>query len=216
MGYGIRVEVWGDYALFSRPELKTERVSYDVITPSAARGILDAVMWHPGMRWKIDRIHVLNPICFTNIRRNEVTEKIPMSKIRTMANTGEIPYLATSSAIMQRASMMLKDVRYVIEAHFDMTAQALPSDSPDKFYAMATRRFRKGQSHHQPCLGTRECTAHFRLLEGEAPQAIDETRDLGLMLYDMDYTNPEDIQPMFFRARLQNGIMEVGDCEVFR
>ncbi len=218
MGYGVKVEVWGDYALFSRPELKTERVSYDVITPSAARGILDAILWHPGMQWMIDRIHVLNPISFTNVRRNELQNKLSIDKIRTMVNTGTIPYQVSgdSNEIMQRASLMLKDVRYVIEAHFVLTDKASPSDTPEKFYNMALRRLRKGQCYHQPCLGTRECTAHFRIVEGDVPPAIDETRDLGLMLYDLDYSNPEDIQPMFFRARLDRGVMEVANCEVFR
>ncbi len=218
MGYGVKVEVWGDYALFSRPELKTERVSYDVITPSAARGILDAILWHPGMQWVIDRIHVLNPISFTNVRRNELKNKLSIDKIRTMVNTGTIPYQVSgdSNEIMQRASLMLKDVRYVIEAHFVLTDKASPSDTPEKFYNMALRRLRKGQCYHQPCLGTRECTAHFRIVEGDLPPAIDETRDLGLMLYDLDYSNPEDIQPMFFRARLDHGVMEVANCEVFR
>ncbi len=219
MGYGIRAEVWGDYALFSRPELKTERVSYDVMTPSAARGLLESVMWHPGMRWHIDRIHVLKPIRFTNIRRNEIINRVGKEDAETMINTGKIPCLIVdSSTIIQRASMMLQDVRYAIEAHFEITENASPSDTQGKFYAMACRRLRKGECYHQPCLGTRECTAHFRLIEEEEvlPEAIDETRDLGLMLYDMDYSNPDDIQPMFFRAILERGIMQVKGCEVLR
>ncbi|MGI6671909.1 MAG: type I-C CRISPR-associated protein Cas5c [Christensenellales bacterium] len=218
MGYGVKVEVWGDYALFSRPELKTERVSYDVITPSAARGILDAILWHPGMQWVIDRIHVLNPISFTNVRRNELKNKLTKSDMEKMVYSGVVPFQVSgdSEKIMQRASLMLKDVRYVIEAHFVLTDKASPSDTPEKFYNMALRRLRKGQCYHQPCLGTRECTAHFRIVEGDVPPAIDETRDLGLMLYDLDYSNPEDIQPMFFRARLDCGVMEVANCEVFR
>jgi CRISPR-associated protein Cas5d len=218
MGYGVKVEVWGDYALFSRPELKTERVSYDVITPSAARGILDAILWHPGMRWMIDRIHVLNPILFTNVRRNELKNKLTKSDMEKMVYSGVVPFQISgdSEEIMQRASLMLKDVHYVIEAHFVLTDMASPSDTPEKFYNMALRRLRKGQCFHQPCLGTRECTAHFRIVEGDMPPAIDETRDLGLMLYDLDYSNPEDIQPMFFRARLDQGVMEVANCEVFR
>ena len=218
MGYGVKVEVWGDYALFSRPELKTERVSYDVITPSAARGILDAILWHPGMRWMIDRIHVLNPILFTNVRRNELKNKLTKSDMEKMVYSGVVPFQISgdSEEIMQRASLMLKDVHYVIEAHFVLTDMASPSDTPEKFYNMALRRLRKGQCFHQPCLGTRECTAHFRIVEGDMPPAIDETRDLGLMLYDLDYSNPEDIQPMFFRARLDRGVMEVANCEVFR
>ena len=218
MGNGIRAEVWGDYALFSRPELKTERVSYDVITPSAARGLLEAVMWHPGMQWHIDRIHVINPIKFINLRRNEVKSKVNKEHPKSMLNNGTIPYIATSRDIMQRASMMLQDVRYIIEAHFELTEQASPTDTAEKFYAMSSRRLREGKCYHQPCFGTRECTAHFRLIEeGDSlPEAIDETRDLGLMLYDMDYSTPDNIQPMFFRARLERGIMQVKNCEVYR
>lgn len=218
MGYGVRAEFWGDYALFSRPELKTERVSYDVITPSAARGLLEAVMWHPGMRWRIDRIHVINPICFTNIRRNEVKSRAnPETALRDLKR-GESPFIAASTDIMQRASMMLKDVRYVIEAHFEMTDRASPTDTPEKFFAMSCNRLREGKCYHHPYLGTRECTAHFRLIEeGESPPlAINETRDLGLMLYDMDYSDPDNIQPTYFRARLDEGIMDLRNCEVYR
>lgn len=216
MGYGIKAEVWGDYALFSRPELKTERMSYDVITPSAARGLMEAVMWHPGMRWRIDRIHVLNPIAFTNARRNEVLNKISVQSLQTMVNTGKVPYIASTNDIIQRAALMLTNVRYVIEAHFEMTDQANATDSPEKFYAMASRRLRKGECYYQPCFGTRECAAHFTLLEGDIPKAINETRDLGLMLYDLDYSDPADIRPMFFRARLERGVMDVRDCEVYQ
>ena len=121
------------------------------------------------MQWMIDRIHVLNPISFTNVRRNELQNKLSIDKIRTMVNTGTIPYQVSgdSNEIMQRASLMLKDVRYVIEAHFVLTDKASPSDTPEKFYNMALRRLRKGQCYHQPCLGTRECTAHFRIVEGD-------------------------------------------------
>ena len=135
-----------------------------------------------------------------------------------MVYSGVVPFQISgdSEEIMQRASLMLKDVHYVIEAHFVLTDMASPSDTPEKFYNMALRRLRKGQCFHQPCLGTRECTAHFRIVEGDMPPAIDETRDLGLMLHDLDYSNPEDIQPMFFRARLDQGVMEVANCEVFR
>lgn len=125
MGYGIRVEVWGPYALFSRPEMKAERVSYDVITPSAARGLIEAVYWKPAIRWKIDRIQVCNPIRFTNIRRNEVASKISASSVRSAINNGDMPYLNTSAEIQQRASMVLYDVRYVIDAHFELTDKRL-------------------------------------------------------------------------------------------
>lgn len=214
----IRMEVWGDYALFTRPELKVERVSFDCPTPSAARGIIESVYYHPGLRWHIDRIYILNPIRFTNVRRNEVKSKLLASAARSaMTGTSTAPlYIATSNDIQQRAAMMLKDVHYVIEAHFDMTDQAAPGDNPGKFQDIVKRRLRKGACYSTPYLGTRECTAHFRLWEGGEIPAIPETRDLGFMLYDMDYSDPDNITPMFFRAQMTNGVIDLTDCEVFR
>lgn len=213
----IRMEVWGKNALFTRPETKTERVSYDVITPSAARGILESVFWHPGLRYTIDRIYVLKHIRFTNLRRNEVKSKILASNALQIANgTNKTPYLVTGNDIQQRASLMLQDVHYVIEAHFDMTDQAAPSDNPGKFQDIIKRRLRRGQCYSQPYLGCRECSAHFALWEGDTIPSIEETRDLGYMLYDMDYSNPQDIRPMFFRAQMVNGIIDLTDCEVIR
>lgn len=218
MGYGIRAEVWGDYALFSRPELKTERVSYDVMTPSAARGILEAVFWHPGLRWRVDRIYVLNPIRFTNVRRNEVKSKILATSVREAMGGADKPlFLDRKADIQQRASLVLRDVRYVIEAHFDLTAAAAVDDNPGKFKDIARRRLEKGQCYHQPYLGCREFPAHFRLYgEEEVPVApeLQGVRELGLMLYDMDYTNPADIHPLFFRAALCDGLLEVAGREV--
>ena len=217
---GIVVEIWGDYALFTRPEMKVERVSYDVITPSAARGILDAVYWHPGMRWIIDKIHVINPIEFTNIRRNEVKAKISARNVKSVmdGNDGDL-YISTSSDIQQRASTLLKNVRYVIEAHFEMTEEAGERDSDDKFYAIAMRRFRKGQYYHQPCMGCREFPAYFRLIEDEkiAKSYYENCElDLGYMLYDMDFSDKDSINPVFFRARLRNGVINLQDSEVVR
>ena len=215
----VMVEVWGDYALFTRPELKVERVSYDVMTPSAARGLLDAIYWHPGMRWVIDRIHVLNPIRFTNIRRNEVSATLSASKARTAMSGGDTDlYLCTQDCIQQRAAMVLQDVHYVIEAHFDMTGKAQPGDNPGKFCDIMRRRLEKGQCFHQPCFGTREFPAHFRAWKGAEPVTAypGEDRDLGYMLYDMDYSDPENICPQFFRAVLHGGVLDVRDCEVFR
>lgn len=213
----VKMEVWGDYALFTRPEMKVERVSYDIPTPGAARGMLEAVYYHPGLMWKIDRIHILNPIRFTNLRRNEVDAKVLASDLRAAAQGSDRTlFLAASDHIQQRAAMMLKDVHYVIEAHFDMTNRAAPSDNPGKFQDIIKRRLRRGQAFAQPYLGCRECTAYFGLWEkGEIP-AIKESRDLGWMLYDMDYSRPDDITPMFFRARMVNGIVDVSNCEVVR
>ncbi len=213
----IKLEVWGDYALFTRPEMKAERVSYDVITPSAARGIVEAVYYHPGLRWHIDRIHVLNPIRFTNVRRNEVKSKILAASVQSVMNGSEKPlYLNAKADIVQRASLILQDVRYVIEAHFDMTEAAAPGDNPGKFQDIVKRRLQRGQSFHTPYLGCREFPAYFRLWdEGEIP-AIKESRDLGYILYDMDYSNPEDIRPMFFRVQMTDGVIDLRDCEVRR
>ena len=137
----IQVEVWGDYACFARCELKTERVSYDVMTPSAARGLLESIYWHPGLRWVIDRIHVCAPIRFTNIRRNEVKDVISARRAKTVMETGQGElYLAASESIQQRAAMVLRDVHYVIDAHFDMTDAAAPGDNPGKFQDIIKRR----------------------------------------------------------------------------
>ena len=148
----IRMEVWGEYALFTRPEMKVERVSYDVPTPSAARGMLESVYYHPGLKWHIDRIFVLKPIRFTNLRRNEVKSKLLASSARSaMMGTGNGPlYIAASEDIQQRAAMMLRDVHYVIEAHFGMTGQAAPGDNPGKFQDIIKRRLKKGACFSQP------------------------------------------------------------------
>ena len=152
----IQLEVWGNYALLSRPELKVERVSYEVLTPSAARGIVEAIYYHPGLRWKIRKIYVMNPIRFTNIRRNEVKSNI------------------------------------------------------------VTRRMSRGQCFHTPYLGCREFPAAFRAWPGGPIPTIEETRDLGFMLYDFNYTDPQNITPMYFHAKLEHGVLNVADCEVYR
>lgn len=212
----VQMEVWGDYACFSRIELKIERVSYDVPTPSAARGIIESIYYHPGLKWHIDKIYVMNPIRFTSIRRNEVKSKISASKIMKEANGKGASYIDRNKDIEQRATMMLRDVHYVIEAHFEMTDQANTSDNPGKFQDIIKRRLRRGQAYSQPYLGTRECTAHFGLWEGGEIPTISETRDLGFMLYDMDFSDPNDIQPMFFRAKLEEGVLDLTDCEVIK
>lgn len=212
----VKMEVWGDYACFSRIELKIERVSYDVPTPSAARGIIESIYYHPGLKWHIDKIYVMNPIRFTSIRRNEVKSKISANKIMKEANGKGASYIDRKKDIEQRATVMLRNVHYVIEAHFEMTDRANASDNPGKFQDIITRRLRRGQAYSQPYLGTRECTAHFGLWEGGEIPTISETRDLGFMLYDMDFSDPNDIQPMFFRAKLENGVLDLTDCEVIK
>ncbi len=212
----ILVEVWGPMACFTRPEMKTERVSYEVPTPGAVRGMIESVFYHPGLRWVPDRIWVLNRIQFMNVRRNEVKSKVLASAVLQEANGGKAGAIFTSEDIQQRAAMLLKDVRYVFEAHFEMTEQANPSDNHGKFQDIIKRRLRRGACYSTPYFGCRECTAHFRLWEGGEIPAIDETRDLGYMLYDMDYSDPTDIQTMFFRARMEHGVIDLRNCEVVR
>lgn len=218
MSYGVRLEVWGDFACFTRPELKVERFSYPVITPSAARGILEALFWHPGLRWIIDKIYILSEIQYTNIRRNELKAKISASNVLSFAAKGEGElYQSTKDDIQQRASTLLKDPRYIIEAHFEMTEHANPSDNPGKFREIFVRRARKGQCYHMPYLGGREFPAHFRLYEEESIAAAyhGETRDLGLMLYDIDYSDSNNLRSTFFHAQLVDGVLDLRDCEVY-
>lgn len=221
MSYGIKLECWGDYACFTRPEMKVERVSYEMMTPSAARGILDAIYWHPGLHYVIDEIDLLAPIKFTNVRRNEVTQKLLAGECLANGKAGKEIELYPKACIVQRASMILKDVRYCIHAHFLMTDKATATDNPGKFLAIFTRRAKKGQCYHQPYLGTREFEANFRLVEDNeiiTPEPV--TRDLGYMLYDMDYADgsPARVmpQPEFFYGRLVNGVMDLRDVEVHK
>jgi CRISPR-associated protein Cas5d len=212
MAYGVRLKVWGDYGLFTRPELKVERLTYDVMTPSAARGVLEAVHWKPAIRWVIDAIHVLAPIRHQSIRRNEVGHKAPAGSIKRAMNRGDLEGLGivADHDRQQRASTVLVKPCYLIEAHFDMTEKAGPEDNVGKHLDIFNRRAQKGQCFHQPCLGTREFAAHFEGLELDAPlpPAISETRDLGLMLWDIDHTQASR-PSMFFRAKLEQGVMQV-------
>lgn len=208
----VHLEVWGDYALFTRPEMKVERVSYDIITPSAARGLLESVYWHPGLRWQIDRIYVCAPIQFMNLRRNEVKSTISTHSAKTVMERGKGDlFLSTSEEIQQRASMLLTNVRYVIEAHFEMTDRANVTDNPGKFQDIIKRRIKRGQFFSQPYFGCREFPAHFQEWNGTylCPSALKGTHDLGYMLYDLDYSDPQDIRPLFFRAVLHDGVLTV-------
>ena len=220
MSKGVKVRVWGDYALFTRPEMKVERCSYDVITPSAARGILEAVYWHPGMRWVIDRIYVKKPIQFTSIRRNEVKSKISAANVLSVYNGNQRDLSISSKAeIVQRAYLLLRDVEYVIEAHYEMTDQANDSDNPGKFKDIIIRRLKRGECFHTPYFGCREFPVRFCLCEDDdifTAYEDEAERDLGYMLYDLDYSDPENIQPMFFRAVMKRGIIDLRNCEVVR
>lgn len=207
----IKVEVWGNYACFSRPEMKVERVSYDVMTPSAARGLIEAIYWHPGLRWIVDKIHICAPIRFTNVRRNEVRDTIKASNIRRLMTDGGESFISTPESIQQRAAMILREVRYVIEAHFEMTDKAAASDNPGKFQDIVKRRLERGQFFHQPCFGVREFPANFKPCTQipPCPPELKGTKDLGWMLLDLDYSDPQDIRPHFFRAVLEDGVLHV-------
>ncbi len=232
MSYGIALEISGDYALFSRPEMKVERVSYDVITPSAARGILEAIYWKPQIRWVIDRIHVINPIRFTNVRRNEIDTKVPIkggSGVSAAMTSGKGDLgIAVDEHRQQRASLLLRNVRYLVEAHFDLLDRSLDKDGPQlsendaagKHLDMFNRRARSGQVFHQPYLGCREFPARFRLIEnGETKPEPDESlrgpRDLGFMLHDIEFDQDGDTKkvrsttPHFFRAQMNDGVIDI-------
>jgi CRISPR-associated protein Cas5d len=216
MAYGVRLKVWGEYACFSRPEMKTERVSYDVITPSAARGILEAIHWKPAIRWVVDRVKVLNEIRFDNIRRNEVGSKIPAGNVRR-AMKGQPVHLAqyVTEDRQQRASLLLRDVAYIIEAHFELTDKTQEEDTPEKHYSMFLRRTRNGQCFHRPYLGCREFPAHFELIETDlsaVPSFYDgKELDLGWMLLDIDFD--ADMTPRFFKAVMKDGVIDVPRIE---
>jgi CRISPR-associated protein Cas5d len=211
----VRLHVWGERACFTRPELKVERVSYDVLTPSAARGILEAIHWKPAIRWHVDRIHVLRPIRFQSIRRNEVGAKASAANARSAMKVGHTNGvgLVVEDNRQQRAATILTNVAYVIEAHFTMTAKAGTEDIPAKHASMFNRRAEAGQCFHRPCLGTREFPAEFALLkpgeslpESEFPAEPREI-DLGWMLHDIDFAN--GAASRFFRARIVDGAIDV-------
>ncbi len=212
MGYGVRLWVWGERACFTRPEMKVERVSYDAITPSAARGILDAIHWKPAIRWIVDKIHVLRPIVFDNVRRNEVSSKIPKpNPVTAMRDKKPLCFLVDDGGNrQQRAATLLRNVEYVIEAHFEVTDKAGPGDSDGKHLDIFNRRVRQGQCFHRPCLGCREFAAHFSLIEhaDSLPVSCLEGRqDLGWMLYDIDFHN--DSTPRFYQPEMIDGVIDV-------
>lgn len=205
------IEVWGDMACFTRPELKVERVSYDVITPSAARAIFDAIFWKPAIRWQVTKIEVLSPINWTSIRRNEVGAVGSLQKNQI--------YIEDSR--QQKNALLLKDVHYRLYATLVFippkerkgeSRTAGSDENPCKYQAMFERRASKGQCFNQPYLGTREFSASFKLIQNDAEktlQPINEDRDLGIMLYDMDFTNPDNIQAMYYRASMKKGVIIV-------
>ena len=200
------LEVSGDFACFTRPEMKVERVSYDVITPSAARAIFDAILWKPAIRWQVTRIEVLSPIRWINLRRNEVGSVISERNVKTAMKrgTGNLA-LYVEDDRQQRAGLFLRDVRYRLHARFDLLDK---TENPAKYSEMFERRARKGQCFNQPYHGCREFSCDFRLATEQSPPPIAESRELGWMLYDLDYRNASP-EPRFFRARMKNGVIEV-------
>jgi CRISPR-associated protein Cas5d len=212
MGYGIALRVWGDMACFTRPEMKVERVSYDVMTPSAARGILTAIYWKPEIAWVIDRIHVIKPVRFTSVRRNEVSAVVSTDNVNAAMNGTAVNLriiVDDAKTRQQRAAMVLRDVEYAIEAHFDLVStEDGVAGNTGKHADIFKRRASRGQFFHAPYLGTREFPAYFELVDGEIPVSeIRGTQDLGWMLYDIDFEN--DNTPMFFRAEMVDGVVDV-------
>ena len=206
------LELTGPYACFTRPEMKVERVSYDVMTPSAARACFEAILWKPAIRWHVRRIEVLKPIRWINLRRNEVSGVVSGRNVETAMNNG-VGDLAQyiEDERQQRAGLFLRDVAYRVHADLEVLPGAAPDNTPMKFQEMFARRATKGQCVNQPYLGCREFAAAFRLVEDLAtkPPPIDDTRDLGFMLHDLDFSKPTDPQPRFFRAALENGVVHV-------
>lgn len=211
------LEVSGDYACFTRPEMKVERVSYDVITPSAARAIFEAILWKPAIHWQIERIEVLNPIKWVNLRRNEVASVVPATKVKTAMKKGEGHLgLYVEEDRQQRAGLFLRDVKYRLHAHFEMVNSS-SGNSPVKYTEMFQRRASKGQCFNQPYLGTREFSCHFKLVDGnESPpvnSSLNGQQKLGRMLYDMDYSDRQNPQPRFFNPTMENGVITVPNQE---
>ncbi len=228
------LEVSGPFACFTRPEMKVERVSYDVMTPSAARAVFEAILWKPAIRWQVSKIEVLNPIQWINLRRNEVGAVASTRNVEATANSGTGALgLYVEDERQQRAGLFLRDVKYRIHASFELRDPSFHKSNfphlskrtvnvdegdlenePDlavKFMSMFERRAVKGQCVNQPYLGCREFAAAFKLVEPGSVQLapIPETRDLGYMLYDLDYRNPAEPTPRFFRARLVKGVVNV-------
>ncbi|MDX9806056.1 MAG: type I-C CRISPR-associated protein Cas5c [bacterium] len=220
------LEVWGDYACFTRPEMKVERVSYDVMTPSAARAVFEAIFWKPAIRWIVRKIEVMNPVQWTSVRRNEV------GSVMSPRSDG----IFIEDARQQRAGLFLKNVKYRIYAEMEFIplskrksgTKPLPDmleepeekemlkkdENPGKYYAMFERRAKKGQCFNQPYLGCREFSCAFKLIESpenEELKPLNESKELGFMLYDLDFSDEKNITSAFFKAVMKNGVIEVPD-----
>lgn len=206
------LEVSGEFACFTRPEMKVERVSYDVITPSAARAIFEAIFWKPAIQWQITRIDVLNPIRIFSVRRNEVSAVIPSGSVKHAMNSGKGTLgLYVEEKRQQRAGLLLRDVRYRIYADLLFDQAKDVASHYAKYAAIFERRAEKGQCFNQPYLGCREFSCNFRLLTdlSQEPTPIEENHSLGWMLYDMDYSNRQNPSPRFFNAQINAGVIHV-------
>lgn len=212
----FRLKVRGENACFTRPEMKVERVSYEVMTPSAARGILEAILWKPAIKWNILQVDVLNPIKWESVRRNEVGAVISAKNVQTAMNngTGDLG-LYVEDQRQQRAGLFLRDVAYVIHAEFEMTEQAGEEDSVTKFEQMFIRRASQGQCFHRPYFGCREFPVDFEFIpqDSENLPTIGTTKDLGWMLYDLNYFSEEPM-PQFFHAQMESGSINLRNAEV--
>lgn len=208
------LELSGPWACFTRPEMKVERVSYDVMTPSAARACFEAILWKPAIRWHVRKIEVLKPISWINLRRNEVSSVVSVATVKKAMNGTAVDlwiHADDSSERAQRAGLFLRDVAYRVYAELEFLCARDPEASAAKYYEMFERRASKGQCVNQPYLGCREFAAAFRLVPDPTTESapIAETRDLGFMLHDLDFSKPTDPQPRFFRAQLENGAVQV-------
>jgi len=209
------LEISGDFACFTRPEMKVERVSYDIITPSAARAVFESILWKPAIRWQPEKVEVLAPIRWTTIRRNEVGSKVSAAHVKSAMQRGAgAVALYVEEERQQRASLLLRDVRYRVTASFAMTERTDAGDNPRKFAEMFERRAAKGQCINQPYLGCREFACDFRLVDSrgepaEIPKELHGERDLGWMLYDLDFSDATNPQPRFFRVRMNDGVVSV-------
>lgn len=204
----LAVRARGPLACFTRPEFKVERVSYPVMTPSAARGVLEAILWKPAIRWRIERVSVLNEIRFKAFRRNEVKTRASVPSASVVDQGGEVGHYFADADRAQRNTVALADVDYLIEAFFEMTTEAGAEDNVNKFVDMFNRRVSKGQHFHQPYLGCREFVADILPPESAGPP-VSDSRDLGMMLWDIDYAGKGRNRPLFFAAQLDGGVLEV-------
>ncbi|WP_297567694.1 type I-C CRISPR-associated protein Cas5c [uncultured Faecalibaculum sp.] len=220
MSRGFQVRIQAPMALFSRPELKSERYSYDIPTPSALRGVLESVYWHPGITYVIDEIKVINPIKRISVRRNELKSKMSPKTIREVAGHPEKRlFVNRKDDIAQRNSSILTDVDYIVCFHFEVDLNKVsPGDSEEKFAAILGRRLDKGQCYKQPYLGCREFAAAVERCEKDLQSYYEseEERDFGLMLYDLDYSDSSNPVPVFYHPIMHHGVIKINKNEVYR